>query len=82
MRRINRKDETCKTTSRNSITGDWIQRVWNETKIRERDWSKAHRGREMGAEAWNALWERVRDELYGEMWACESKREFAMKEAY
>lgn len=53
------------------------QRIWMETELRAKAWSKKHRGNEMNPVCWNALWERVRDELYGTAWACERSRGFA-----
>lgn len=79
MRQHGRRSETY-TTARRSVEpmGDnWATRVYNETCIREKKWSRAHHGREMNPVSWNALWERVRNELYGEQWACNEKRGYA-----
>ena len=62
--------------SANGGEGRWM-RIWNETNMRARAWSRKHHGSTMNAMSWNALWERVRDELYGVAWACERARGFA-----
>lgn len=81
MRRIGRRSERY-TAKRGSArpaltTQGKYQRIWMETELRAKAWSKKHRGNEMNAEAWNALWERVRDELYGSAWVCERARGYA-----
>lgn len=81
MRRIGRRTEAYSTTEvREAPSERWAERVWTETQVRARNWAKKHNGRCMGAIQWNALWERTRDEIYGERWACERARSYARME--
>ena len=79
MRQHGRRNEAYTTTKRTvePMSANWTTRVYNETMIREKQWSRAHRNREMSAVQWNSLWERVRNELYGERWACDQARSCA-----
>ena len=79
MRKINRREESYTPQAATSArrTGNWIHRVYIETEIKAAAWSKAHRGKSMGAIQWNCLWERERDRIYGESWACECKHGYA-----
>ena len=80
MRRIGRRAEPYKaaTVKQGASVNKW-QRIWAETNIKAREWERTHKRHGMSAIMWNALWERVRDEIFGESWACESDREFAQK---
>lgn len=79
MRQHGRRAETYTTAKRSvePMSENWATRVYNETQIRANRWSKAHHGREMSPVSWNALWERVRNELYGEQWRCQVRRAVA-----
>jgi len=79
MRRIDRRDNRYapERTVKFKPNARMWEHIWRETNRRAMQWSKAHKGCSLSPISWNALWERVRDELYGTMWACESKREFA-----
>ena len=85
MRRINRKDDGWRTRDRladagtmsgRSLVDKWTL-VWNETNRRAREWGRAHRHNTMNNVSWNALFERVRDELLGVRWATDARREYA-----
>ena len=84
MRRINRRDDEWRTRDRladagtaTAVTDRWTL-VWNETNRRARAWGRAHRNT-LNSMSWNALFERVRDELLGVAWAATARREYARK---
>ena len=87
MRQHGRRDEGYSggDAGRAAASGedqDRFTRIWNETRIRAAAWSRKHRGATINNISWNALWERVRDELYGPAWACDRRRGFAQIKAY
>lgn len=84
MRRIGRREERyeAKAAGTKERPHDWYDRVFLIVTAKEREYRRTHGGRRMGAISWNALWERVRDELYVAAWACERQRAFAVKMAY
>ena len=84
MRRFDRKNDGWRTRDRSadagtakSVTDCWTL-VWNETNRRANAWGRAHRSR-MGNVSWNALFEKVRDELLGVAWAVKERRECARR---
>ena len=82
MRKMGRRDEAyVPETARQERSSDWYDRVWKATEAAAREWKRRHGGRRMSAICWNALWERVRDGLYGVAWACESRRSHAARVA-
>jgi hypothetical protein len=76
MRRIGRRAEAYVAPAAEKRHGGenrWLH-IWNVTNIRAREWARRHHNKPMHAVEWNALWERVRDELYGVAWACDQDR--------
>lgn len=79
MRRIGRRQERWTRSSEAAASVDVYTRIWNETNLRARAWSRAHRGSTMNNISWNALWERVRDEIAPRLaWAVERSRGIAV----
>lgn len=83
MRRHGRTDEAYRGGDAARAAGageDRFTRIWNVTRMRAVQWSRRHRGATLNDISWNALWEKVRDELYGAAWACDERRGLAQLE--
>lgn len=79
MRRVGRRQERWTRSAAECASGDVYTQIWNETNLRARAWSRAHRGSTMNNISWNALWERVRDEIAPRLaWAVERSRGIAV----
>lgn len=82
MRRIGRRPDrfqAAATSTATKVDRDtiWV-RIWNETNVRAKAWSRKHHGNKLNNASWLALWERVRDEIAPRLaWAVERRRGFA-----
>ena len=83
MRRVGRRAERWTRSAEAAATGDAYTQIWNVTNARAAEWSRKHHGYSMNSMSWNALWERVRDELAPRLaWAVERRRTLATVTAY